>query len=65
MVTSLTMSPRMEAQVMTNVVVLHDGFGSDDHGSLGTMRVKDLLVVVILEMGMSMTMMGLRIRAGR
>ena len=50
---------------MPDVVVLHDGFGSDGHGSLGTMRVKNLLVVVILEMGVTMTMMGLRIRAGR
>ena len=48
---------------MTNVVVLHDGFGSDGHGSLGTMRVKDLLVVVVLEVGVAMPVM--RVRAGR
>ena len=39
----------VHAQIVTGVVVFHDGLGGDGHGSFSSVCAQNVLIVVILE----------------
>jgi len=65
MIMSSMMIVWMHTQVMTNVVIFHDSFGCDGHRSFGTMCIKDMLIVVVLKVVLTMSIMGRPIWARR